>query len=456
MSAFANLMALSATQTKQQESAVEMALRERQRKETELRRQQEAKEAKEREQEKKRRLKILEDQKREDERRKRVEEAKKLAEQRARERERDDALSYGSKQHTAKAGSSSKSKEPLRKPLNDDSTLSREELRQQRIQREMKRLYGDTNRSSPTRASTTQRTGRKLPGGAVNMTAADAGGQAANYKSVKARINATPNFLVKLNQNKRDTRTIDEIVQDRAKVKETKILHGEDARGFTDWFGSKKEPEKKTSRPSSVTPTSGTNTPSSSHPQSAQKRPPTASKPTTSAARLATSGSSSHLQRTSTIPPSRSDRNRVADKSKSSHSKATKNAYDDRYSGKSSYDDRYSSSKSGLKKRQRSSSRSETPPPKRRQRSPAESDDLDQDVSTTIWKMFGRDRRKYVSQDVFSDDDDMEADATALEREEQRSARLAALEDQRAIEDQRRHEEEKRRRKKEKERAARG
>jgi hypothetical protein len=32
--------------------------------------------------------------------------------------------------------------------------------------------------------------------------------------------------------------------------------------------------------------------------------------------------------------------------------------------------------------------------------------------------MFGKDRQQYTSQNVFSDDEDMEADATVLEREE--------------------------------------
>jgi hypothetical protein len=34
--------------------------------------------------------------------------------------------------------------------------------------------------------------------------------------------------------------------------------------------------------------------------------------------------------------------------------------------------------------------------------------------------MFGKDRNKYVARDVMSDDEDMEADATALEMEEYR------------------------------------
>jgi len=68
--------------------------------------------------------------------------------------------------------------------------------------------------------------------------------------------------------------------------------------------------------------------------------------------------------------------------------------------------------------------------------------------------MFGKDRQQYTSQDVFSDDEDMEADATILEREEAYSARIAKKEDMLAIQEEERHEEEKRKRKREKERAA--
>jgi len=49
-----------------------------------------------------------------------------------------------------------------------------------------------------------------------------------------------------------------------------------------------------------------------------------------------------------------------------------------------------------------------------------------------------------------SDDEDMEADATALEIEEYRSARMAKEEDEAALEEEKRHETEKRHRKKEK------
>jgi hypothetical protein len=65
------------------------------------------------------------------------------------------------------------------------------------------------------------------------------------------------------------------------------------------------------------------------------------------------------------------------------------------------------------KKRPRSVSRSESPPYKKRAPAPEDSD-----IGNTIWKMFGRDRNAYVGMDVLSDDEDMEADATILEREE--------------------------------------
>ena len=39
-------------------------------------------------------------------------------------------------------------------------------------------------------------------------------------------------------------------------------------------------------------------------------------------------------------------------------------------------------------------------------------------MANEIWNILGRDRNAYVSRDVFSDDEDMEADASILEREE--------------------------------------
>jgi len=102
------------------------------------------------------------------------------------------------------------------------------------------------------------------------------------------------------------------------------------------------------------------------------------------------------------------------------------------------------------KKRPRSLSRSESsesPPPYKRRPASSELDNL----GDTIWKMFGRERNNYVGMDVLSDDEDMEADATILEKEEKMSTRIAKKEDILAFEEERRREEEKRRRKKEKE-----
>lgn len=65
------------------------------------------------------------------------------------------------------------------------------------------------------------------------------------------------------------------------------------------------------------------------------------------------------------------------------------------------------------KKRPRSTSRSESPPPKRRVPSPGLGT-----ISSQIWEIFGRKRDDYVGKDVLSDDDEMEADATLMEREE--------------------------------------
>ena len=64
-------------------------------------------------------------------------------------------------------------------------------------------------------------------------------------------------MLVKLNQNKRDTRTIDEIMADRAKMRQGKVLDGAFAKEFNDWFGKvKKDAPKKTSVPATSTSTS--------------------------------------------------------------------------------------------------------------------------------------------------------------------------------------------------------
>jgi protein SPT2 len=82
-------------------------------------------------------------------------------------------------------------------------------------------------------------------------------------------------------------------------------------------------------------------------------------------------------------------------------------------------------------KRSRSPTRSESPHSKRRAYDDYNSEDLDDDeefgggeggsgMSSLIWQLMGKDRSRYVNMDVFSDDEDMEADADAVLREEQR------------------------------------
>lgn len=66
------------------------------------------------------------------------------------------------------------------------------------------------------------------------------------------------------------------------------------------------------------------------------------------------------------------------------------------------------------KKRSRSLSRSESPPPAKKRAN----------YRDEIWQILGKNRSNYVSIDVFSDDEDMEADTTLLEKEEEQRLRL--------------------------------
>ncbi|WFD23389.1 hypothetical protein MEQU1_002078 [Malassezia equina] len=52
-------------------------------------------------------------------------------------------------------------------------------------------------------------------------------------------------------------------------------------------------------------------------------------------------------------------------------------------------------------------------------------------IRDQIWQMFGRDRQRYIARDVDSDEDDMEAGASAVLQEEQRSSLYGRREDER-------------------------
>ena len=245
-SGFAALLALSQAQTQESTRAADSIQAERRRKEETRRRQQEEEDRKEREQQAKMVRHQLEEQKREKERqlkREREEEAK-LKEMERREEKQRQVLLYGprkatkdtSSRHTASSSAS-------KRTSGDDSdgdgglALTREEKRERRLQLQ----FAQTSTRRAGSSAGTSRTGRRLPGGALNITSTSqvASGSANDSKSVRARLAAMPNTLTRLNTVKRDTRTIDEILRDRAKARENKTLEGEEARDFHDWFGAK-------------------------------------------------------------------------------------------------------------------------------------------------------------------------------------------------------------------------
>ncbi|KAF8626611.1 hypothetical protein AX17_006529 [Amanita inopinata Kibby_2008] len=475
MSSFQALMALSASQTKEAQSAVQVALQDRQRKEAARRKEQEQRERKDRERECVLRLKHFEEEKKEQDRLKREEERRKAMEAalQRREDEQRNALLYGPKKANKWPASTTGAKEAVRKSRlprerdDDDgdppagSFLTREELRQRKQEVEMKRLYTSSKRSMPSSGSYS-RAGKRLPGGAVDITTTARAVDAGNFKSVKDRLAAEPITLTKLNVVKRDTRTIDEIVQDRAKAK---VLDGDKAREFSDWFGTskKKEPAKKASPTapavaSASAVTSGANTPVS---QRGTPGPAGASNGAIATKRASVQSTTKSSTSTSSKPRmSTSSSSTMSSKSYMSSSQPSNKT--SAVNGKSSKSSSAALSSSQpnpkahssmLKKRPRSESLSESPPPKRRT-SAHDSDSDDEapaNIGSMIWGIFGRNRDSYVGIDVFSDDDDMEADASILAKEEAMSSRIAAREEQIALEAERRHEEEKRRKKKERE-----
>ncbi|EPT01328.1 hypothetical protein FOMPIDRAFT_14044, partial [Fomitopsis schrenkii] len=457
-SSFAALMALSANQTRQSEAAVQTALAEKQRRERLKRKEIEEKERKEREMEARMRLKRLEEEKREQERQARLEREREAREHELKRREEEERarLVHGPK----KGGRTDSNGYPvsrLGRRGSDDSdndgagasALTREEKRRRRMELEMRHGTQNGRRSNPSGGYA--KAGRRLPGGAVDITTTP-GAQAADATgtmSIRQRLAQAPT-LIKLNVNKRDTRTIDEILQDRAKAK-AKTLQGDEAKEFKDWFGKAKE-AKAVSQANSAS-TSRANTPATSGQKSALSRTQSGSASPTSktpnyprppAPFPSAKGSASSSQRpagTRPLPiktPATFRSKTPVPLGKTGTATSSKVAL--------------SAGKPAAKKRPRSPSltpsRSPSPaPPPKKRAVPAAND-----FSSEIWKLFGKDRSRYVAADVVSDDEDMEAGASDLEREELRSARIARKEDELAMEEERRHEEEKRRKRKEKDR----
>ena len=293
MSSFASLMALSATHTRESQLAVEHTLQERQRREALQRKQREEREAKERELEKKRRLQMFEEEKRREEKAERME-AERRAMEVARERKEEaqkNVLLYGAKKAAKMVANGGSPKYPMSAAAkeaaakrhsggdSDDEpglALTREELRQRKRDIELRKQFARV--TSKKHTSTGHRKDGQLPGGAVNIvvnangesvTPVSAVSDLATGKSLKERLTQGPNTLVLLQTKARDRRTVDEAQQDiRIKLGKatSKVLSGEEARTFDDWFGSSKDKATKVSpapRSSSTTPVPTVSTSSS-------------------------------------------------------------------------------------------------------------------------------------------------------------------------------------------------
>ena len=406
-SGFAALMALSQARTQESTRAADSINAERRRKEEVRRRQQEEEDRKEREQQAKMLRHHLEEQKREKERQLKREQEReaKLKEMERREEEQRQALLYGPKKGRERTSRYPTSSAASRRVSDDDDdddaglALTREEKRERRLQRQFSQNGARRSGSS----AGTSRVGRRLPGGALNATARHSqtgGGSANGGSSVRERLTAMPNTLTKLNTVKRDTRTIDEILRDRAKARENKTLEGEEARDFHDWFGTKPKAATTTKTSSPPSPTaSGASTPSSL-PQRPDTIPSISKKSLSPRPTVSRTPSFSSLKTTAKVSSHGTKFPRPAPLTNkmtaglSAHT-PTKRAR----SRPSSYDGSESDSEYDRR------------PPKR-------TAGASSGIQDEIWKIFGRDRSKYMSRTVMSDDEDMEADMTALEREE--------------------------------------
>ena len=415
-------MAISASNTQASQRATQQVLAEKKRKEEDELRKRAEREKKEKELEARLRLKHFEDEKREREKKERED---RLHEEKERLREkkeamiRDKLLGNLKKPNRSRSPSypsvNSNSRDELRKKRfpsdgedEDASFLTREEKRERKRKADLNFGPGRSKRIT-VGTGASQRSIKLLPGGAVDSSDVDLGRNSpgSSSQSIKARLAAMPNTLQKLNVNKRDTRTIDEIVRDREKCKEGRVLNGDQAKEFNDWFGKKKDTSGLAGKTAALdlsannsrsgTPTFS-NKPASS--STLNKKPSTASLPS-----LGKSKDSLKPSPSKTTPPSRTGPS-------------------PRPSGSGVVGLRSSSAhipSSAGKKHRRSESFSEdeeefdSPPSKKRHVPSAQGD-----YRSEIWKLFGKDRSLYVNETVDSDEDDMEADAMDLEREELR------------------------------------
>ncbi|KAF9790415.1 SPT2 chromatin protein-domain-containing protein [Thelephora terrestris] len=452
-STFATLMAISASNTQASQRAAQQALAEKKRKEEEEMRKRAERDRKEKELEARLRLKHFEDEKRERERKERED---KLNEEKEKLREKKEAMARDKLLGNVKKASRSRS--PSYPGVNPGS---RDELRKKRLpsdeedegasfltreeKRERRRMAGLNSGAGRTKKSTTgsgapYRSKKPLPGGGLDSGGASQNSGGSPSQSVKARLAAMPNTLLKLNVNKRDTRTIDEIIRDREKSKEGRVLNGEQAKEFNDWFGKKRD-------------TTGLAKKTAALDLSAND---SRSETFTLPSKPASSSTLNKKQSTASLPSFSKTKDPLKPSPPKPNSASTRPVPSSRPSGSGTAKPRPSSAhipSSAGKKHRRSESFSEDEeeydsPPSKKRYAPSAQDDY----RSEIWKLFGKDRSTYVNDVVDSDEDDMEADAMDLEKEELRSARLARKEDEQALREEKMREYEKRKKKLEKER----
>ncbi|KAG9009093.1 hypothetical protein FRB94_012489 [Tulasnella sp. JGI-2019a] len=446
-SSFAELMKVA---EKNSQSSQKEALEAAKRREAALRRAREEQEKKERdEKEQQRRLmlrRIDEEKKAEERKKQKEEEVRKRREEAMKGRAMDEELTR--QLPLANREASSKSKNSSSYIVTNSTALTREEKRMARDP-----LRADELKANRRSATVKRRKDGRLPGGAINSQ--DASGSssrmnspASNGLSARARMSAQfAPTLMKLNTEKRDLRTIEEITRDLQRNKlgggaeKEEVLNGDKAQGFVDWF-SKKEKEKP--KPISA---EGQKQSVDNAGRSSKTAPPNGSSSaakTSAPQRSATSASQSYPSSSTATKP-------VAKKVSAGPSRPTGSASTSKVGPLPTSANRkrpreHSASYDSDMLDDDESSEEDRPWAKRR----AHGEGLNESARDMIWKLMGKDRSRYAAVDVNSDDD-MEVSAVDLWKEDKRSTKLAKQEDAEAEAEDRRRELEKKKRKLERE-----
>lgn len=439
---FAELMAISASQTRESDLATQQILAEKKRKEELRKKEQEERARKEREAEARAIKKKLEEEQREAERRQRAEEDRQRKEQiiQQRREEKRRNLVYGKERRSGWGSSSGGGRSHKSRSGSDDddddgpAALTREEKRQRRLNNDLNKSFTSSRRINaapavpPLRKTMPGRVANNFEVPAVTVRRSQPTGVLGDtaktgLQTMRQQLAALPATLMRVGTNKRDTRTIDEIVTDLQKKKEGKILEGDEARKNGDWFGEKKKRDglKKASQKSSLSP--------SPEEESMFVAPMARTKEPVKPAQFKPPERKEQRTKVTIVKPepkgslsfSKIDKNAISLPKKLG---ATTSKSGMGQSSKAASNVTKPSGSSALKKRARSYSFSDSddpdssPPMSKRRQTASSSKN---DIGAEIWKLFGKDRSRYMRDDVFSDEeDDMEADASAVLREEQR------------------------------------